>query len=104
MKIDEMYHHNNIINDSGTADAGKKVDERKKPADELEKTGQQGTKVDLSHKSVEFSKATEAMDKVSAEREEKIIALKEKIDNGTYHVDSTEIADKILEDGLTELV
>lgn len=43
---------------------------------------------------VEFSPA--AQEKISAEREKRIQALKEQIDNGTYKVDSQKIAEKLL--------
>ncbi|MGG3466037.1 flagellar biosynthesis anti-sigma factor FlgM [Neobacillus pocheonensis] len=43
---------------------------------------------------VEFSPA--AQEKISAEREKRIQALKEQIENGTYKVDSQMIAEKLL--------
>ena len=104
MKINEIYLNNNVITNSGEAGANKKIDEHKKPAHETEKSGQQGTQIDISDKSVEFSKAAEMMDRVPSERADKIKELKEKIDNGTYDVDSTKIADKIIEDMLNNPV
>ncbi len=104
MKIDEIHHNINVINNSEESGTNKKIEEQKKPAHEPEKTEQQGTQVDFSNKSVEFSRAAEMMEKVPAERAEKINELKEKIKDGTYDVDSNEIAEKILEDMLTDLV
>ena len=43
---------------------------------------------------VEFSQA--AQEKISVEKEQRIQALKEQIQNGTYKVDSEKIAEKLL--------
>ncbi len=43
---------------------------------------------------VEFSQA--AQEKINVEREQRIQALKEQIQNGTYKVDSEKIAEKLL--------
>ncbi|PLS01441.1 flagellar biosynthesis anti-sigma factor FlgM [Neobacillus cucumis] len=43
---------------------------------------------------VEFSQA--AQEKISVDKEKRIQALKEQIQNGTYKVDSEKIADKLL--------
>ncbi|WP_066259204.1 flagellar biosynthesis anti-sigma factor FlgM [Neobacillus drentensis] len=43
---------------------------------------------------VEFSRA--AQEKISVEKEQRIQALKEQIQNGTYKVDSEKIAEKLL--------
>ena len=43
---------------------------------------------------VEFSRA--AQEKISVEKEKRIQALKEQIQNGTYKVDSEKIAEKLL--------
>jgi negative regulator of flagellin synthesis FlgM len=43
---------------------------------------------------VEFSQA--AQEKISVEKEKRIQALKEQIQNGTYKVDSEKIAEKLL--------
>ena len=104
MKINEINQNSNLISNSTEAGANRQIDEHKKPVHEAEKNGHQGTQVDISDKSVEFSKAAEMMDNVTPERAAKIDALKEEIDKGTYDVDSNKIADKILDDLLTDLI
>lgn len=60
--------------------------------------------VDLSDKSVEFSRATESMHKVSEDRAQKIEELKTKVRDGSYNLESNDIATKIIEDALTNIV
>lgn len=62
------------------------------------------TEVDLSDKSVGFSRATELMHKVSEDRAQKIEDLKTKVRDGSYNVESKDIATKIIEDALTNIV
>lgn len=104
MKIDEIYQNTNLISNSGESAANRKAEEQNKPAQEPEKSGQSETKVNFSETSVEFSKVAEMMEKVPPERAEKINELKDKIIDGTYSVDSTKIAEKVLEDMLANLV
>jgi flagellar biosynthesis anti-sigma factor FlgM len=56
-----------------------------------------GIKVDCFRNSDDFSKAAMIMEKMPAERIEKVNEIKRKVRDGTYHVDSEKIAEKILE-------
>ena len=69
-----------------------------------EKVDQQGTRVDFSNTSVEFSRAAEKMDKVLEDRMKKIEDLKKEIKDDTYYVDSKEIAEKIIDDTLSNIL
>ena len=81
----------------------KKAEEEKKQPQVTEKTAQPGTRVELSDRSVEFSRAAEMMDKVPKERADKLDELKTKLRNDTYHVDASGIAEKILDDALANI-
>ncbi|MEH7335179.1 flagellar biosynthesis anti-sigma factor FlgM [Neobacillus drentensis] len=61
----------------------------------ITKTAQQDVSKKVQVDKVEFSPA--AQEKITAEREKRIQALKEQIDNGTYKVDSQKIAEKLLD-------
>ena len=60
--------------------------------------------MDLSNTSVEFSQAAKKMDEVPEERAQKIAELKAKVQKDTYNVDSIKIAEKIIEDTLSNIV
>lgn len=61
-----------------------------------------GDRVDLSSRSREAGKMHEILQATPEERLEMIEALKEEIGAGRYRVDSMEIADRMLDDLLTE--
>ena len=69
-----------------------------------EKEFQKGTKVDISKTSIEFSKAAEKMENVPKERTEKIEQLKMMVKNDTYNVDSKKVAEKMLDDSITNII
>ncbi|MBL7176286.1 MAG: flagellar biosynthesis anti-sigma factor FlgM [Desulfobacteraceae bacterium] len=60
------------------------------------KTEKPGIPMDFSRTSDEFNKAAVMMEKMPAERIEKVNEIKRKIMDGTYHVDPEKIAEKIL--------
>jgi negative regulator of flagellin synthesis FlgM len=60
----------------------------------INKTQQQDVTKKIQVDKVEFSQA--AQEKISVEKEKRIQALKEQIQNGTYKVDSEKIAEKLL--------
>ncbi|NLD38488.1 MAG: flagellar biosynthesis anti-sigma factor FlgM [Desulfatiglans sp.] len=105
MKVNEI---SNSINKVGNLDPSQT---RLKEAENISGQGQatekdsgKGTKVDISPESVEFSKAAEKMDIVPEERAAKIEQLKTMIKNDTYHVDSKQVAEKVLADSITNII
>ncbi|MBN1849916.1 MAG: flagellar biosynthesis anti-sigma factor FlgM [Deltaproteobacteria bacterium] len=75
------------------------------PPQEVEKVAPPTrTEVDLSDKSVEFSRATELMHQISEDHTQKIEDLKTKVRDGSYNVESKDIASKIIEHALTNIV
>ena len=102
MKIDEISQNIAHINNRETS-SNKKAGEENKPAPENEKAAQPGARVDLSNTSVEFSRAAEMMDEVPKDRVDKIEELKTQTKNNTYTVDAVKIAEKILDDTLSNV-
>lgn len=58
--------------------------------------------VELSNSSRDVQKMREILDQTPAMRMEMIEALKKEINEGTYHVDARDIADRMLDDLLAE--
>jgi flagellar biosynthesis anti-sigma factor FlgM len=103
MKINEI---SNSINKVGNLDPSQA---RPKETDNLssqteEKDSGKGTKVDISQESVEFSKAAEKMENVPEDRAAQLEQLKMMIKNDSYKVDSKKIAEKMLEDSITNII
>jgi flagellar biosynthesis anti-sigma factor FlgM len=105
MKIDDLSQN---LNQMTTLDpsANKPTNQEKKPVSEVpEKTDlSAGAKVDFSNTSVEFSRAAEEMEKMPEERLKRIDELKKEIRNDTYHVDSNLIAEKIVDDTISDIL
>ena len=106
MKIDDLQKNVNstLINNLGESRAYRKTEEQNDPSAGAGKSVDSGAAVDFSKTSVEVSRVARAMENVSPERTEKINTIKAKIENGTYHTDATQVADKIISDTLTNLV
>ncbi len=103
MKVNEV---SNNMNQIGNLESSQN---RLKEAGSLnnqaaEKEFEKGTKVDISSTSVEFSKAAEKMENIPKERAEKVEQLKMMVQTDTYNVDSKKIAEKVLEDSITNIV
>jgi flagellar biosynthesis anti-sigma factor FlgM len=103
MKIDDISQKLGQIGNLETY-TKKQAEEENKVPKGPENKPQPDAKVDLSSTSVEYSKAAEKMDEVPEERAKKIEALKAQVMNDTYHVDSKNIAEKILDDTLFNIV
>ena len=103
MKINEI---SNNMNQIGNLDS---TQSRVKEAESLnnqpaEKEFDKGAKVEISSTSVEFSKAAEKMDNVPKDRADKVEELKMMVQNGTYEVDSEKIAEKVVEDAISNII
>ena len=73
--------------------------ESKKDVSGAARTSGKKDEVQISREAMDFQmvmKAVKAAEKVPDIREEVIAPIKEKMDNGTYEVDSKDIADKLL--------
>ena len=63
-----------------------------------------GDTVELSSMAKDVSKARTAVDQTSDVRTEKVEALKEKVISGEYKVDADKVAQKMVDEHLSELV
>ena len=105
MKINEVSNNMNQIGNLESSSSQTRLKEAGNVNSQgTEKEFQKGTKVDISKTSVEFSKAAEKMENVPKERAEKVEQLKMMVKNGSYNVDSKKIAEKVLEDSVTNIV
>jgi flagellar biosynthesis anti-sigma factor FlgM len=101
MKLNDISQ--NINNIKGLDPSTSQKDNQ--PSQEVEKvTPPTRTEVDLSDRSVEYSRAAEMMHKVPEDRAQKLEDLKTKVKNGSYHIESKDIAAKIIDDALTNIV
>lgn len=99
MKINDLSHNMGNIGNLETA-ANKQKGEEDSVNQAKINSLPPNERVELSSASVEFSNAAEKMEATAIERAEKIEALKTKIGNDAYHVDSNKIAEKIINDSL----
>ncbi len=103
MKINEISNKTNQIGNLETQQARLK-ETGNVNSQAAEREFQKDTKVEISKTSVEFSKAAEKMENIPEERAEKIETLKMMIKNDKYNVDSKKIAEKVLEDSISNII
>ncbi|MBN2420194.1 MAG: flagellar biosynthesis anti-sigma factor FlgM [Deltaproteobacteria bacterium] len=103
MKINEISNNMNQIGNLESSQSRLKetASVNNQPA---EKEFEKGAKVDISSTSVEFSKAAEKMENVPKDRADKVEQLKMMVQNDTYNVDSKKIAEKVLEDSISNII
>lgn len=104
MKIDDIYNKLAYVGNSPEALANKKAEDQTLQERGPEKQNGAGDEVDFSKTSVEVSRAAAIVEKDAMERSEKVNQIKTQVANGTYEIDATKVADKILEDVLSDLV
>ena len=103
MKINEVSSNLNQIGNLETPQSRTK-ESGSVDTQTAEKENQKGAQVEISSTSVEFSRAAEKMDEVPKERADKIDQLKMAVQNGTYNVDSKEIAEKVVDDSINNII
>jgi negative regulator of flagellin synthesis FlgM len=97
MKINDLSHNVTKFGNLETAANKQKEEEiNTKPA--ALALVQSAERIELSDTSMEYSSIAEKMEASPQDRAEKIENLKMKIDNGSYHVDSRKIAEKMIND------
>jgi len=69
-----------------------------------ETAGAEGDKVQLSSRSKEFAKAAAVVESSPEIRTEKVDSLKAKVSSGEYKIDPDQVANKMVEEHLSELV
>ena len=104
MKIDEISKNVNLItNFKDTTVNNRAVDQgaRDTAVKDEQKTG---AEVDFSKTSIEYSQALAVMEKEPVDRIEKVEALRTKIEDGTYRIDSKKTANKMVDEILTNMM
>ena len=79
------------------------LQQQNKAADGSEKNHSEaakGDRVALSDTALEMQKARQALKEIPDVRDDKVAALKESIDNGTYEINADKIADRMLKESL----
>ena len=69
------------------------------PKDKAANAGAKTDTVDISDAAKRVNAAREELDQIPDVRENKVAELKAQVENGTYKVNSEEIAEKMLKDG-----
>ncbi len=104
MKIDETYQNIHLLDTARETEAsrGHEKGSPKEAKPEHVKNGE--TEVELSITSREVMKAREAIDKSDPARAARVEELRLKVAEGTYEADPGELAGKMLEAALLELL
>ncbi len=95
-----MKIYNNNINKIKTYEAqSKRKIKKSSQLDSVERSNVDKTdEISLSKGAVEFTKFKGILSSLPDVRDDKVAELQASIQNGTYHVESEEVADKLLED------
>ena len=103
MKIEKVYKDVGLINTHGEPAVNKKTEEQKESIKKQENPEISGSQVNLSKTSVNISKVTASMNIQAPERTAKINALKKQVQDGTYRVEASKIADKMIKESLEDI-
>lgn len=104
MKVDETYQNINLIDtarESGATRGNENEAARTAKAEQPEK-GE--TEVALSSMSREVMRAREAMETSDPDRAEKVAELRQQVADGTYEADARDVADRMLDAAVSELL
>lgn len=105
MKVDETYQSANLIEQAKEGGTGTRAEQTGPHAGETETSVRpRGTEVDLSTAGREVMKAREAMETHDPARAERVAELKQQVAEGTYEADPQDVAARILDAGLSELL
>lgn len=104
MKIDGITKNTTLISSSNElAQPGRRGEvEQRGPSVSQNET--EGAQVELSSASMEFRRVAEAMETEAPERVAKVAELSKRIREGTYSVEPSRVAGKILQDALTDWI
>ncbi len=104
MKVDETYQNINLIDTARESGAARGNENEPARATRTEQPEKGETEVALSSTSREVMKAREAMETSEPARAEKVAELRQKVADGTYEQDARDVADKMLEAAISELL
>lgn len=104
MKVKDCQQTIDAALQSKQANAKQEKAAKREATSEETSTSSVSARVNLSEESKVAQKAAETIRNTPDVRQEKIQALKEKIEAGQYQVDSDKVADKLLRNLLSELI
>lgn len=104
MKIDDISNTIGLISRPSDTASGKRAANEERNVKEAKDAPHVAEKVDLSEASVEFNKVAEAAERPQTDRIELVNALRDKVSTGQYHVDASRVAEKIIREGLLEVL
>lgn len=107
MKIPPNYGSDFVNNAGMNPAAASKSRESQAPSDVSKQAGAgqpRNDKINLSSRAKDLQKVHEVLKQTPDVREEKVQALKAKIDNGTYQVRSKDVAEKMVNQHLGNLL
>lgn len=104
MKVDETYQNINLIETARESGAGRGNENEAARTSGADQPERSHTEVALSSASREVAKAREAMETSEPDRAELVARLGEQVAEGTYETDAGDLADRMLETALSELL
>lgn len=102
MKIHDIGRDLGIMSNPTDSLQGKAIAPQAEENPSVEEQQKKSEEVSISQASLEFKKAAEMMERESPERAERIRSIQKEIEDGTYRVDAAKIADKMIQELLSE--
>jgi negative regulator of flagellin synthesis FlgM len=102
MKIQDIGRDLGIMSNSAESLQGKNIAPQAEEVASVDEHQAAGEEISISQTSLEYSKAAEAMEVEDPQRAERIQAIKQQIDDGSYQIDAAKVADKMLQEILSE--
>jgi negative regulator of flagellin synthesis FlgM len=103
MKVSDINQKNSMLQNVGQANSTHPPEKKQKPGEADAKTAS-GDRVEFSARSREMQKIYEVLQTTPETRAEKVSSLKKLIEEGKYEVKSEDIADKMIKQGILELI
>lgn len=104
MKIDDTYQNITLVSGTNESTGKKKPEEVAEDVKSTEKGTGSGAEVDFSSTSVEVSKAAALAAKEQPGRAQKVEEIATKVQEGTYDVNSSQVAEAIVRESLANIV
>jgi negative regulator of flagellin synthesis FlgM len=102
MKIDDISRNIGLISRPSDMASGARAANEERNVKDGTVGDQASEKINLSETSVEFNKVSEAAEGKQADRIERVNQLREQVSSGQYHVDASQVAEKMVNEGLFE--
>jgi negative regulator of flagellin synthesis FlgM len=103
MKVIDIHQQSNRMSNVNQADPSKQA-EKQRISEKAKDQSPSPDKVELSAQSKEMQKIHEVLQATPDVRAEKVAALKKRIEEGRYEVDSEALAEKMIKESILDLV